>query len=94
MLGLGLARELAGGGRGVTLESEIVGRKRRRRGKGRGLGGIRLEYWLFESWSLHLGEGGADQAEGREEGVDGHQIVQRDVHVLPPGGRDQHSHSL
>ena len=52
MLGLGLAGELTGGVRGVGLESEFVGR-RRKRGKGWGLGGIRLEYWLVESWSLN-----------------------------------------
>ena len=54
----------------VRLESEFVGRKRRRRGKGWGLGGIRLEYWLVESWSLHWGEGGVGQA-GRRDGGGG-----------------------
>ena len=52
MLGLGLAGELTSGGRGVGLESEFVGR-RRKSVKGWGLGGIRLEYWLVEGWSLH-----------------------------------------
>ena len=71
MLGL----ELAGGTRGVRLESEFVGRKRRRRGKGWGLGGIRLEYWLVESWSLHWGEGGVGQAGRRDASTGFHRSL-------------------